>query len=204
MDSAAFPSRPRICRLRVGRRRHGKFVPAPPGEYSCSYWGRMGIAPEFFGIGQPSACSAARNPVGRLGEPLAVVCPRGGHIHRALSPKENYFYSVGDRLGHIPPFTGEGLAIALGSATLAVKTLRRDVSAATYLYRASRSIAPALRTASFISRIAATGTGQAILMRAAAQFPDLVRFVAHHTRMPRPDLGQECRIGPRLARTSPR
>jgi menaquinone-9 beta-reductase len=124
-------------------------------------------------------------------KPLAVVCPRGGHIHRALSPKENCFYPVGDRLGHIPPFTGDGLAIALSSAALAVKTLRRDVSAATYLSQAFQLIAPALRAASFISRIAATGTGQAILMRAAAQFPDLVRFVARHTRMPRPDLGQE-------------
>jgi menaquinone-9 beta-reductase len=124
-------------------------------------------------------------------KPLAVVCPRHGHIHRAWPPPRSRFYPVGDRLGHIPPFTGDGLAMALSSAALAVKTLRRDESAATYRCQATQLIAPALRTAGFISRIAATGTGQAILVRAAAQFPDLVRLVVRRTRMPRPDLGQE-------------
>ena len=151
-------------------------------------WGSLR---NFLASGNPQLAQRLETLSAVWEKPLAVVCPRGGHIHRALSPKENCFYPVGDRLGHIPPFTGDGLAIALSSAALAVKTLRRDVSAATYLYRASQLIAPALRTASFISRIAATGTGQAILIWAAVQFPDIVSFVARHTRMPRSDLGQE-------------
>jgi hypothetical protein len=36
-------------------------------------------------------------------KPLAVVCPTGGYLHREQGTA---VYRVGDRLAHIPPFTG--------------------------------------------------------------------------------------------------
>ena len=151
-------------------------------------WGSLR---NFLASGNPQLAQRLETLSALWEKPLAVVCPRGGHIHRALSPKENGFYPVGDRLGHIPPFTGDGLAIALSSAALAVEALRRDLSAATYLLQAKQLIAPALRIATFISRVAATGAGQAILVRAAAHVPDLIRLVARHTRMPLQVLGRD-------------
>src|SRR5262249_5671763 len=51
-------------------------------------------------------------------KPLAVVCPAGGHLHDETEPAA---YRVGDRLAHIPPFTGDGLAIAVASGVLAAE-----------------------------------------------------------------------------------
>ena len=67
-------------------------------------------------------------------KPLAVVCPAAGHLHR----DEEAAYRVGERLAHIPPFTGDGLAIALGSAALAAGHIRQGRSPAEYLTAARR------------------------------------------------------------------
>ena len=53
--------------------------------------------------------------------PLAVACPTGGHLHNEDGAD---CYRVGDRLAHIPPFTGDGIAIALKSAQLAADHIR--------------------------------------------------------------------------------
>ncbi len=63
-------------------------------------------------------------------KPLAVVCPDGGHIHDESEPAA---YRVGDRLAHIPPFTGDGLAIAVASGALAAEHIIVGRSPAVYL-----------------------------------------------------------------------
>ena len=63
-------------------------------------------------------------------KPLAVVCPIGGHLHRE---RGTAVYRVGDRIAHIPPFTGDGLAIALASAALAVGHIRHGLPPDAYL-----------------------------------------------------------------------
>jgi menaquinone-9 beta-reductase len=67
--------------------------------------------------------------------PLAVVCPTGSHLHREEGPA---IYRVGDRLALIPPFTGDGLAIALASARLAAEHILDGRPPAHYLAAARR------------------------------------------------------------------
>jgi flavin-dependent dehydrogenase len=113
-------------------------------------------------------------------KPLAVVCPSGGHLHRT---EESGAYRVGDRLAHIPPFTGDGLAIALGSAALAARHIDGGKSAAAYRAAARRLTASPIRVASAISGLAAHGVGRAVLMRAGAFAPGLIRSIVRRTRL---------------------
>ncbi len=113
--------------------------------------------------------------------PLAVVCPTGGHLH---NEEEADCYRVGDRLAHIPPFTGDGIAIALESAQLAAEHIRRGLPPVVYLSAALRLTAGPIRFAGLISRLAASGAGQAILMGAAERAPGLISAIVRQTRLP--------------------
>ena len=124
-------------------------------------------------------------------KPLAVTCPDAGHLHREPTPDT---YRIGDRLAHIPPFTGAGLAIALGSAALAAGHIRRGEPPAAYLAAARRLAARPVRLAGAVSMLAANPVTRALLMGAAAVAPALIGALALATRFP---LGDErARRGP--------
>jgi len=109
-----------------------------------------------------------------------VVCPAAGHLHR----DEEGAYRVGDRLAHIPPFTGAGLAIALGSAALAAGHIRQGRSPADYLAAARRLTGRSIRIASTVSGLAAHRGGRTLLMGAAALAPGIIGALARATRLP--------------------
>jgi flavin-dependent dehydrogenase len=113
-------------------------------------------------------------------KPLAVVCPAGGHLTGEAEPGA---YRVGDRLAHIPPFTGDGLAIALGSAALAAGCIQRGESPADYRAAARRLVAKPVGLAGWISSLAASGAGRAALIGAAACAPWLIDAVVRRTRL---------------------
>jgi flavin-dependent dehydrogenase len=113
-------------------------------------------------------------------KPLAVVCPAGGHL---TGEEEPGAYRVGDRLAHIPPFTGDGLAIALGSAALAAGHIRRGEPPAAYRAAARRLIAKPIGLAARISGLAANGAGRAALIGAATCAPWLIDAVVRRTRL---------------------
>lgn len=112
---------------------------------------------------------------------LAVVCPIGGHLHSETEP---VVYRVGDRLAHVPPFTGDGMAIALGSGALAAEHIRQGSSPAAYLTAARRLTGRTIRLASAVSGFAATGAGRSVLLGAAVMMPKLIGTIARRTRLP--------------------
>jgi len=112
---------------------------------------------------------------------IAVVCPTRGHLHHEDEPA---VYRVGDRLAHIPPFTGDGIAIALGSAALAVEFIREDRAATLYLAAARQLTGKAIRLASIVSDLAVTRAGSRLLLSAAAHAPELIRDIVQRTRLP--------------------
>jgi flavin-dependent dehydrogenase len=114
--------------------------------------------------------------------PIAVVCPAGGHLHR----EQGAFYRVGDRLAHIPPFTGDGLAIALASAALTAEHIRCGRTPAQYLTAARRLTGSPIRFAGLLSGLAASGAGRMALLGAAARAPRLIETVVRRTRLPLP------------------
>jgi menaquinone-9 beta-reductase len=116
--------------------------------------------------------------------PMAVVCPVGGHVGPAAAASDGAF-RVGDCLAHIPPFTGDGIAIALCSAELAVEHIRVGADAAAYAAAARWTIAPPIRRAGAVSWLVGRTAGRAILS-AAARMPGVLRVIARKTRIASP------------------
>ena len=112
---------------------------------------------------------------------IAVVCPTGGHLHSDGGPA---VYRVGDRLAHIPPFTGDGLAIALRTGSLAAEYIEQGGSPAAYLMAARRLTGKAIRLASAVSGLVGTGAGRGILLGAAIMMPKLIGSIVRRTRLP--------------------
>jgi flavin-dependent dehydrogenase len=115
-------------------------------------------------------------------KPLAVVCPDGGHLHDESAPAA---YRVGDRLAHIPPFTGDGMAIAVASGALAAEHIIAGQSPAVYLDAAHALTAKPIRLAAMVSQLAASRAGRTFLVGAAALVPGLIAAVTRRTRLDR-------------------
>jgi len=117
----------------------------------------------------------------RWARPMAVVCPVGGHVGPAAAASDGAF-RIGDRLAHIPPFTGDGIAIALCSAALAVEHFQAGADAAAYAAAARRTIAPPVRRAGAVSWLVGRTAGRAILSL-AARMPGVLSAIARETRI---------------------
>jgi flavin-dependent dehydrogenase len=126
--------------------------------------------------------------------PLAVVCPAGGHLDDEAEPEA---YRVGDRLAHIPPFTGDGLAIAVASGALAAQHIINGLSPSAYLAAARALTKRPIRLASVVSRLAANCAGRALIIGGASLVPGLVAGVVRRTRLPAlPIEGQDVSYAP--------
>jgi flavin-dependent dehydrogenase len=128
-------------------------------------------------------------------KPLAIVCPTGGHIERGTQPA---LYRVGDRLAHIPPFTGDGLAIAVASGALAADHILQGTSSAEYFHAARALVRQPIAIAGIVSRLAQHRLGRA-LMSAATMVPGAVGAVVRNTRLPSaalPMQGQDVSYAP--------
>jgi hypothetical protein len=115
------------------------------------------------------------------GKAMAVVCPTGGYLHSEAGPA---VYRVGDRLAHIPPFTGDGIAIALGSGALAAEHIQEVRSPGAYLTAARQLTGRTIRLAGAVSGLAATGAGPSVLLGSAVLMPKLIGTIARGTRLP--------------------
>jgi flavin-dependent dehydrogenase len=113
-------------------------------------------------------------------KPVTVVCPGGGHLTEASEPG---VYRVGDRLAHIPPFTGDGLAIALGSASLAARHIAQEQPPGACQAAARHLTAKPIRLASAISALAAHRAAGTALMAAFACAPGLIGAITRRTRL---------------------
>ena len=94
-------------------------------------------------------------------------------------------YRLGDQAGVIPSFTGDGMSIALHSASVAVQCHLDGIDAAAYHRRLRRDIAGQIGRAAALYRFARRPAGQALLMRIAAAWPAGLRLAASLTRVPR-------------------
>jgi flavin-dependent dehydrogenase len=111
---------------------------------------------------------------------LAVTCPQGGHFNRGGGEG---LYRAGDRAAHIPPFTGDGLAIALGTGKLAAECIAGGRSAADYAGAVRRLAGRPIRLAGLVSRLAARPAVRRMMIGAASHIPALTAAVALGTRL---------------------
>jgi flavin-dependent dehydrogenase len=113
-------------------------------------------------------------------KPLAVVCPVNGHLDDEAEPEA---FRVGDRLAHIPPFTGDGLAIAVASGALAARHIVNGLPPSAYLAAARALIAQPIRLAGLVARLTGNRAGRVLIVGGASLVPGLVPAVVRRTRL---------------------
>ncbi len=114
-------------------------------------------------------------------------------------------WSVGDQAAVIPSFTGDGISIALHSASLAAQMFLSGSSAADYNRALRAQLTRAMTLATGLSRGAVTSVGRTAALAALSLAPNAMRWVAASTRIPQSSLiSGECLLsavksGARLA-----
>jgi len=115
--------------------------------------------------------------------PVSIYRVPYGFVHRGRDDPPNLF-RLGDQAGVIPSFTGEGMAIALHSATVATGVFLGNRDAAEYHRRIRDDITGQIGRASLLYRGARGALGQSLLMRLAAAFPTGLAMAAAATCIP--------------------
>jgi flavin-dependent dehydrogenase len=130
------------------------------------------------------ACpSLARRLDGARGwdRPLAIARTPYGFMHRAR--RHEPAFRLGDQMGVIPSFTGDGIAIALDTAALAARTHLQGGTTAEYHGAAARRLRRPIRLATALYRAGHAPLGQFGMMAAARLWPGSLRAVAAMTRV---------------------
>lgn len=112
--------------------------------------------------------------------PLVVACPTRGYLSEEA---ELAVYRVGDRIAHIPPFTGDGLAIALVTGALAAAHIRDGRSPEQYHAAARKLVASSIRVAGSLAFFIGNKAIRTALLGVAGYCPGLIGAIIHCTRV---------------------
>jgi hypothetical protein len=116
--------------------------------------------------------------------PLSIFRVPYGFVHRPGDDDPPGVYRLGDQMGVIPSFTGDGMSIALHSAAVAAAVFLSGGTAAAYHRRIRRDIAGQIGRAGTLYRVGSAPSLQPALMRLAAVWPGGLRLAASVTRVP--------------------
>ncbi len=114
-------------------------------------------------------------------KPLAIARVPYGFVHRP-GTDDGAAFRLGDQMGVIPSFAGDGIAIALRTAELAAACFLGGGSPDRYHACARADIGGPIRLASALDRAGLSGPLQAAMMGVARLWPDLLGHVARMTR----------------------
>jgi flavin-dependent dehydrogenase len=117
--------------------------------------------------------------------PIAISRVPYGFVHRASESDPLGLFRLGDQMGVIPSFTGDGMAIALYSARIAASCHLAGKPAREYHQRMRHDIGGQIGRACMLYRLGRWAPGQALLMRLAAAWPHGLSVAASMTRLPR-------------------
>jgi flavin-dependent dehydrogenase len=106
-----------------------------------------------------------------------------GFVYAPLADDPPGIFRLGDQMGVIPSFTGDGMSIALHSAAVAASSYLAGVTAIAYHRRIRRDIAWQIGRAGALYRLGSMATLQPILMHLAALWPGGLRLAATSTRV---------------------
>lgn len=118
-----------------------------------------------------------------LDRPLAVARVPYGYLHRPSAADPAGLFRVGDQAATIPSLTGDGVAIALFSGTLAARTWLRQGTARDYHRQLRDRLLWQMRLASALQFGCTAGMGQSHLIRACQRWPGLICLAANRTRL---------------------
>ena len=97
--------------------------------------------------------------------------------------RQDGLFRLGDQAAVIPSLTGDGIAIALHSGTLAAQVWLDGGNALAYHSRLARTLRGQMRLAGLLHRAGLFGPLQPATVRGAALFPGLLRAAARGTRI---------------------
>jgi flavin-dependent dehydrogenase len=134
---------------------------------------------------QPHLRTRLTGAVALAPKPLSIFRVPYGFVHAARADDPPGIFRLGDQMGVIPSFTGDGMSIALHSAVIAASCHLASVSAAAYHRRIRHDIAGQMGRAGALYRLGSAAALQPILMQLAALWPGSLRAAATATRVPR-------------------
>jgi len=132
---------------------------------------------------EPHLEARLKGAVALEAQPVSIYRVPYGFVHHEEQERPSVF-RLGDQAGVIPSFTGDGMAIALHSAAVAVQTYLRDQDASEYHRRIRRDIAGQISRAGLLYHFARGGLGQSLVMRLASVWPRGIALAAASTRIP--------------------
>jgi flavin-dependent dehydrogenase len=121
-----------------------------------------------------------------LPRPLAVAGIPYGFLHReSPGADETGLFRLGDQVAVIPSLTGDGVAIALHSGTLAAEAWLGGEGSPTYHRRLASELGGQMRLAGLLHGAGTASALQAVTILVAGWFPGLLRHAARGTRLRR-------------------
>lgn len=118
-----------------------------------------------------------------LERPLAIAAIPYGYLHRTTRGASARLFRLGDQACVIPSLAGDGVAIALASATLAARTWLQHEDAAAYEQRLRHRIRHPLRLASILHAGCTTPALQPFALALARVRPGIMGVLAGATRI---------------------
>jgi len=119
-----------------------------------------------------------------LERPLTIYRVPYGFVHAPLASDPSNVYRLGDQAAVIPSFVGDGMAIALHSAALAVQSQQGERSAYQYHQRLRADVSAQVARACALYRFGRSAPGQALLIPLARAWPRAMQLAAAFTRVP--------------------
>lgn len=116
-----------------------------------------------------------------LDRPLSIFRVPYGHLHRPGADDWPGLFRLGDQMGVIPSFCGDGVSIALHSAFAAVAA-HHGAGEVAYHARMRRDLASQIARAGWLDRAGRAQPGLAVA--AARLWPGALRWIARLTRVP--------------------
>ncbi|HEY3703981.1 MAG TPA: FAD-dependent monooxygenase [Terracidiphilus sp.] len=112
--------------------------------------------------------------------PMAIAAIPYGYMAR----EADGCWRVGDQVAVIPSFTGDGMAIALHSASMAVERMLAGASVDAYQRELAAQLRGGMRIATALSRLMASGGARLVAPMAMAMLPMVLGSIARATRIP--------------------
>ncbi|HVE88338.1 MAG TPA: NAD(P)-binding protein [Burkholderiaceae bacterium] len=119
-----------------------------------------------------------------LKRPLTIYRVPYGFVHAPLAHDSCNVYRLGDQAAVIPSFAGDGMAIALHSAALAVQALQSELGAYQYQQRIRADVRAQVARASVLYRFGRSTPGRSLLIPIAQAWPRAMQVAAALTRVP--------------------
>ncbi|WP_447556361.1 NAD(P)/FAD-dependent oxidoreductase [Vreelandella sp. EE22] len=115
-------------------------------------------------------------------EPLAVSGVPYGYLHSPEDAVPNLF-SLGDQAAVIPSFAGDGIAMALHTASLAARIHATGGDSKTYQRLAFKDLAPPVREAERLADLLSYRLGRKVAFTCAKLWPTLLKTMILRTRV---------------------